>query len=98
MGSDDTELTNEKGLDLEDECSSDANETAKIFKIEDNLLDYETPLTTRVGLSRMYDLFSRSQWYDELTDRKLKEEALTHKARIEESWGDATPRVMKFYE
>ncbi|GJS24799.1 hypothetical protein Tco_0453431 [Tanacetum coccineum] len=27
-----------------EECSSDVNETAEIFKIEDNLLDYETPL------------------------------------------------------
>ncbi|GJV31989.1 hypothetical protein Tco_1392389 [Tanacetum coccineum] len=31
------------------------------------------------------------KWYDELTDGKLKEEALMHKAKIEESWGDATP-------
>ncbi|GJS69711.1 hypothetical protein Tco_0702552 [Tanacetum coccineum] len=43
-GSDDTELTNEKGLYLEEECSRDVNETAKIFKIKDDLLDYETPL------------------------------------------------------
>ncbi|GJY23922.1 hypothetical protein Tco_0397580 [Tanacetum coccineum] len=35
------------------------------------------------------------KWYDELTDGVLKEEALIHKARFEESWGDATPRVMK---
>ncbi|GJT78561.1 putative ribonuclease H-like domain-containing protein [Tanacetum coccineum] len=34
--------------------------------------------------------------YDELTNGKLKEEALMHKARFEESWGDATPGVMKF--
>nr|GEV85753.1 reverse transcriptase domain-containing protein [Tanacetum cinerariifolium] len=27
------------------------------------------------------------KWYDELTDGKMKEEALTYKARIEESWG-----------
>ncbi|GJW86311.1 hypothetical protein Tco_0161651 [Tanacetum coccineum] len=31
------------------------------------------------------------KWYDELTNGKLKEEALMHKARFEESWGDATP-------
>nr|GEX03897.1 hypothetical protein [Tanacetum cinerariifolium] len=43
-GSDDTELTNEKGSDLEDECSSDVDVIAKIFKMKDNLLDYETPL------------------------------------------------------
>ncbi|GJV77970.1 hypothetical protein Tco_1509554 [Tanacetum coccineum] len=36
------------------------------------------------------------KWYDELADGKLKEEALTHKAKFEESWGDATPEVMKF--
>ncbi|GJW94640.1 hypothetical protein Tco_0174312 [Tanacetum coccineum] len=33
------------------------------------------------------------KWYDELTDGKLKEETLTHKARIKESWGYATPGV-----
>ncbi|GJR69646.1 hypothetical protein Tco_0015711 [Tanacetum coccineum] len=27
------------------------------------------------------------KWYDDMTDGKLKEEALMHKARIEESWG-----------
>ncbi|GJV83202.1 hypothetical protein Tco_1523100 [Tanacetum coccineum] len=37
------------------------------------------------------------KWYDELADGVLKEEALIYKARFEESWGDATPRVMKFY-
>ncbi|GKB48494.1 hypothetical protein Tco_0899247 [Tanacetum coccineum] len=35
------------------------------------------------------------KWYDELADGVLKEEALIYKARFEESWGDATPRVMK---
>nr|GEU85370.1 hypothetical protein [Tanacetum cinerariifolium] len=44
MVSDDTDRTNEKGSDLMDEYSSDVDETAKIFKIEDNLLDYKTPL------------------------------------------------------
>ncbi|GJT37900.1 hypothetical protein Tco_0937765 [Tanacetum coccineum] len=33
----------------------------------------------------------------ELADGKLKEETLIHKANVEESWGDATPGVMKFY-
>ncbi|GJY77054.1 hypothetical protein Tco_0482170 [Tanacetum coccineum] len=36
------------------------------------------------------------KWYDELADGVLKEEALIHKAKFEESWGDATPEVMKF--
>ncbi|GJW36963.1 hypothetical protein Tco_0059883 [Tanacetum coccineum] len=36
------------------------------------------------------------KWYDELDDGVLKEEALIHKARFEELWGDATLGVMKF--
>ncbi|GJR76668.1 hypothetical protein Tco_0089033 [Tanacetum coccineum] len=86
---DDTELTNEKGSDLEDECSSDVDETVEIFKIEDSLLNYETPLyidgffnggelpgMVRVGCMTY---FQDHKWYDELTNGKLKEEALTHK-------------------
>ncbi|GKA06260.1 hypothetical protein Tco_0685484 [Tanacetum coccineum] len=172
MRSDDTELTNENGSDLEDECSSDMNETTEIFKIEDNLIDYETPLckafnefnyllkidtglfTFKIQKIKTYEeyeldnmtgeleepwsenripyqlcdhicepyrfkneitkwptyssnidgfcnggelpgmvrvrcmtYFQDKKWYDELTDGKLKVEALTHKARIEESWG-----------
>ncbi|GJZ15060.1 hypothetical protein Tco_0550737 [Tanacetum coccineum] len=40
--------------------------------------------------------FQDHKWYDELVDGKLKVEALVHKAKVEGSWGDATPRVMKF--
>ncbi|GKA70007.1 hypothetical protein Tco_0776071 [Tanacetum coccineum] len=39
--------------------------------------------------------FQDHKWYDELADGVQKEEALIHKAIFEESWGDATPRVMK---
>ncbi|GJZ78752.1 hypothetical protein Tco_0643589 [Tanacetum coccineum] len=177
MRSDDTELTNEKGSDLKDECSSDVNETAKIFKIEDNLLNNKTPLCKAFNefnylLKIDTDLFTfeiqeiktyedyeldnnmtveieepwsengipyqlcdhicepyrfkngMTKWptcssdidgfynggelpgmvrvrcmtyfqdhkcYDELTDGKMKEEALTHKAKIEESWGMQLP-------
>ncbi|GJW84315.1 hypothetical protein Tco_0157460 [Tanacetum coccineum] len=41
-----------------------------------------------------YQLYYK--WYDVLADGVLKEEALIHKARFEESWGDATLGVMKF--
>nr|GEV72836.1 reverse transcriptase domain-containing protein [Tanacetum cinerariifolium] len=41
--------------------------------------------------------FQDHKWYDELADGKLKEESLMHKAKVEESWGNATPGVMKFY-
>ncbi|GKC12179.1 hypothetical protein Tco_1008961, partial [Tanacetum coccineum] len=36
------------------------------------------------------------KWYDELTDGVLKEEALMHKAKFKDSWGNASPGVMKF--
>ncbi|GKA01808.1 hypothetical protein Tco_0674473 [Tanacetum coccineum] len=37
------------------------------------------------------------KWYNKLADGKLKVEALMHKAKVEESWGDAIPVVIKFY-
>ncbi|GJR04880.1 hypothetical protein Tco_0527864 [Tanacetum coccineum] len=40
--------------------------------------------------------FQDHKWYDELADGEQKEETLMHKAKFEESWGDATPGVMKF--
>ncbi|GJW68611.1 hypothetical protein Tco_0123035 [Tanacetum coccineum] len=35
------------------------------------------------------------QLYARISDGKLKEETLMHKAKVEESWGNATPSVMK---
>ncbi|GKC90117.1 hypothetical protein Tco_1150766, partial [Tanacetum coccineum] len=52
----------------------------------------ELPGMVRV---RCMTYFQDHKWYDELADGVLKEEALIYKARFEESWGDATPRVMK---
>ncbi|GJT25642.1 hypothetical protein Tco_0895579 [Tanacetum coccineum] len=40
--------------------------------------------------------FQDHKWYDNLIDEGLKQETLKYKAQIEESWGDATPSVMKF--
>ncbi|GJV04851.1 hypothetical protein Tco_1338420 [Tanacetum coccineum] len=40
--------------------------------------------------------FQDHKWYDELMDGKLKDETLTLKTKVEKSWGDATPGVMKF--
>ncbi|GJY74433.1 hypothetical protein Tco_0478864 [Tanacetum coccineum] len=48
----------------------------------------ELPGIVRVG--RM-TYFQDHKWYDELTDGKLKEEALMHKARFKDLWGDITP-------
>ncbi|GJS67228.1 hypothetical protein Tco_0681792 [Tanacetum coccineum] len=53
----------------------------------------ELPGMVRV---RCMTYFQDHKWYDELADGVLKEEALIYKARFEESWEDATPRVMKF--
>ncbi|GJU20334.1 ribosomal RNA-processing protein 7 [Tanacetum coccineum] len=64
-------------------CSSDI----------DGFCNGELPRMVRVG-SMTY--FQDHKWYDELADGKLKEETLMHKAKIKESWGDATPDVMKF--
>ncbi|GJU73103.1 hypothetical protein Tco_1264508 [Tanacetum coccineum] len=53
----------------------------------------ELPGMVRVGC---ITYFQDHKWYDELVDGKLKLEALMHKAKVEGSWGDATPEVMKF--
>nr|GFB61199.1 hypothetical protein [Tanacetum cinerariifolium] len=40
--------------------------------------------------------FQDHKWYDELVDEKLKDETLALKAKVEGSWGDTAPGVMKF--
>ncbi|GKC45359.1 hypothetical protein Tco_1063081 [Tanacetum coccineum] len=45
---------------------------------------------------RRMTYFQDHKWYDNLIDECLKDETLMHNARIEGSWGDATPDVMKF--
>ncbi|GJZ08297.1 hypothetical protein Tco_0542580 [Tanacetum coccineum] len=40
--------------------------------------------------------FQDHKQYTEIADGKLKDETLALKAKIEGSWGDATPRVIKF--
>nr|GEY19356.1 hypothetical protein [Tanacetum cinerariifolium] len=89
MGSDDTELTNEKGSDLEDECSSDVNETAKIFKIKDNLLNYETPLCKAFNEFNYLHIIDTDLFTFEIQEIKTYEEYeldnnLT--GDLEESW------------
>nr|GEU34823.1 hypothetical protein [Tanacetum cinerariifolium] len=48
----------------------------------------ELPRMVRVG-SMTY--FQDHKWYDELVDGKLKDETLAFKAKVEGSWGNATP-------
>ncbi|GKA92536.1 hypothetical protein Tco_0814461 [Tanacetum coccineum] len=45
---------------------------------------------------RTITYFQDHSWYDKLADGKLKDETLAFKAKTEESWGNATPRVLKF--
>ncbi|GJV45831.1 hypothetical protein Tco_1430367 [Tanacetum coccineum] len=53
----------------------------------------ELPGMVRVG-SMTY--FQDHRWYDELADKKQKDETLALKGKIEGSWGDSTLRVLKF--
>ncbi|GKE63683.1 hypothetical protein Tco_1514050, partial [Tanacetum coccineum] len=50
------------------------------------------------GMVRVENMtyFLDHRWYDELADEKLKDETLALKVKIEGSWEDATPRVIKF--
>ncbi|GJR95048.1 hypothetical protein Tco_0267222 [Tanacetum coccineum] len=49
------------------------------------------------GIVRVRNMtyFQDYKWYDELANGKLKDETLMHKARVEESWGNATLGVIK---
>ncbi|GJV41312.1 hypothetical protein Tco_1419752 [Tanacetum coccineum] len=62
-------------------------------------MDLEEPwLDNRLpGMVRVENMtyFQDHKWYEELADGKLKDETLMHKAKVEESWGNATPGMMK---
>ncbi|GKA17533.1 hypothetical protein Tco_0697370 [Tanacetum coccineum] len=49
------------------------------------------------GMVRVENMtyFQDLKWYEELADGKLKDETLMHKAKVEESWGNSTPGMMK---
>nr|GEW49165.1 hypothetical protein [Tanacetum cinerariifolium] len=82
-GDDNDVLTNEAFFDPEDTHEDGEHEIAEIFRIKTGLFDFETLLYY--------------EWYDDLVNEKLKEEALKRKATYERSWGDATQGVMSFY-
>ncbi|GJT92848.1 hypothetical protein Tco_1081693 [Tanacetum coccineum] len=60
---------------------------------EQGLNNDEAKGMVRVG-SMTY--FQEHEWYDELADGKLKDETIALKSKIEGSWGDVTPGVLKF--
>ncbi|GJR55195.1 hypothetical protein Tco_1405716 [Tanacetum coccineum] len=115
--------------DAENANNDDKQEITKIYKIETNLFDYETPLCTEfkefnfllkvdpglfthdIERTKTYKDYENKlndelkepwsedgdyEWYNELEDRNLKEEALKQKAIYEKSWGDASQGVMNF--
>ncbi|GJZ32490.1 hypothetical protein Tco_0577926, partial [Tanacetum coccineum] len=83
------------------------NEFNYLLKIDTDLFIFDIP---KIKTYKEYELDNNMsgdleepwsdngdhKWYDELTDGKLKEEVLMHKAIFEESWGDAIPGVIKF--
>ncbi|GJV16304.1 hypothetical protein Tco_1361627 [Tanacetum coccineum] len=74
--------------------------TYEEYELNNNMTgDLEEPWSDNGGIISTICMtyFQDHKWYDELDDAVLKEEALMHKARFEESWGDATPGVMNFY-
>ncbi|GJQ96350.1 hypothetical protein Tco_0007489 [Tanacetum coccineum] len=83
----------------------------KAFNDFNYLLKIDTDLFTfniqGIGTYEEYELNNHvtrdleGPWLDngvpyQLSDGKLKKETLMHKAKVEESWGNATPGVMKF--
>ncbi|GJU67319.1 hypothetical protein Tco_1253578 [Tanacetum coccineum] len=81
------ELNNNMTEDLEEPWSDNGSD------IDGFCNGGELPGMVRV---RCMTYFQDHKWYDELADGKMNEEALIHKVKFEESWGDATPGVMKF--
>nr|GEU51655.1 hypothetical protein [Tanacetum cinerariifolium] len=90
-------------LHMEAEEGDDPDDITKVFKIEGNLFDYETPFSDIDGFYNGGELpgmvqvksmtyFQDQKWYDELVDGKLKEETLTHKAKVEDHGEMQLPR------
>ncbi|GJS90015.1 hypothetical protein Tco_0772651 [Tanacetum coccineum] len=82
------------------------NEFNYLLKIDTDLFTFDVQ-KIKTYEEYEYELNNNMEWglkepwsddeSDALTDGVLKEEALMHKARFEESRGDAAPGVMKFY-
>ncbi|GKD32903.1 hypothetical protein Tco_1248412 [Tanacetum coccineum] len=94
MGDDEIEVSDDESSNLE-EYLSDKEETAKNFKIEIDVFDYETPLYWREdgycnggNLPGAYHIgnslhYQDLEWYEALEDSELKDKALRNKAIME---------------
>nr|GEX18968.1 hypothetical protein [Tanacetum cinerariifolium] len=76
-GDNEVKLTNKESSDSDDE-----DEVAKIFRIETNVFEFETPLGNFPGAYTISNTlrYQNLEWYKALKDDKLKEEALENKA------------------
>ncbi|GKD36462.1 hypothetical protein Tco_1251971, partial [Tanacetum coccineum] len=108
------ELNNDKAQGLDEQWSN--NEVAyqlydhicELYRFKNEITKWPTcssdidgycnggglPGMVRVG---HVTYFQYHKWYDNLIDGCLKQETLVYKARIEGSWRDVTPSVIKFY-
>nr|GEU62262.1 hypothetical protein [Tanacetum cinerariifolium] len=128
-GSDEIKPTYEKFPNIKKEYWNDKDETAKIFNIETNFFDCESPFCMAFNefnyllkvdpelftydiegienyddyMNKFNDEFKQPwdkddhEWYNDLMDGSLKDEALEQKAIYEESWGDAKQSMINFY-
>nr|GEX97122.1 reverse transcriptase domain-containing protein [Tanacetum cinerariifolium] len=81
--------------DLRDNAFSGINEEDAVKHIEYflKILDPIDLPNVNYERLRLAVFQSHYEWYDELTDSSLKEEALKQKAIYEKSWGDATQNI-----
>ncbi|GJZ15421.1 zinc finger, CCHC-type containing protein [Tanacetum coccineum] len=69
------------------------NEFNYLLKIDTDLLTRELPWMVRVGYMTYFQDY---EWYHDLVNGKLKNEALKQNTIYEGSWGDATQGVINF--
>ncbi|GJX44779.1 hypothetical protein Tco_0261455 [Tanacetum coccineum] len=91
-------------FDFETPLCEAYNEFSCLLKIDTDLFTYDIQTFKTYdeykqenGSSGKHE-FQDHMWYDELADGKLKDETLALKAKIEGSWGDMTPGLLKFYK
>ncbi|GKA30663.1 hypothetical protein Tco_0716968 [Tanacetum coccineum] len=95
MGYDPSDIRGDDEVEFTDEESSDNDdEVAKVFRIDTNIFDFETPIWKNDGYCNGGNLpgayivgdslhYQDYEWYEALMDCKLKEQALRNKAIME---------------
>ncbi|GJX21281.1 hypothetical protein Tco_0223958 [Tanacetum coccineum] len=84
MGYDPSNIRGDDEVELTDEESSDNDdEIVEVFRIENNIFDYEIPLCST--FNEFNYLLKDYKWYEALEDCKLKDKAIRNKAIMEGS-------------